>query len=78
MANSEKNKSLYPPIPYLIKTRPFYPNSQATLLNTHTDFSPLGVRSERFSFEGLVKKESNLAAAAVIKLCLSHKMLLFP
>lgn len=78
MPNSEKNKSLYPLIPYLIKTRPFYPNNQATLLNTHTDFSPLGVRSERFSFEELVRKESYLAVAAVTKLCLSHKMLFFP
>ena len=77
MPNSEKKKSLYPLIPYLIKTSLFYPNSQATLLNTCIDFSPGRVRSERFSLKDWSERRLT-PAAAVMKLHLCHKILLFP
>lgn len=72
MPNSGKKKSLYPPIPHLIKTRLFYPNSKATLLNACIDFSPRRVRSERFSLKDSQKGEQFL----LLYLC--HKILLFP
>lgn len=57
---SEKKKSLYPMIPYLIKTRLFYPNSQATLLNSCIDFSPWRVRSERSSLKDYSERRAIL------------------